>query len=127
MTYRYELYKCPICGTVTQIVHDGVSAMICCGKTMDVLDDREPVGTKESHMPVVEATEKGWKVSVGSKLHGMDADHLIEWAEIRTSDDTVLRKYFKAGETPVVEFPVPFDQVVFARAYCNKHGAWRAK
>jgi len=70
--------------------------MICCGKTMEVLDDREPVGTKESHMPVVEATEKGCKVSVGSKLHGMDADHLIEWAEIRTSDDTVLRKYFKA-------------------------------
>ena len=90
MTYRYQLYKCPICGTVTEIVHDGVSAMICCGKTMEVLDDREPVGTKESHMPVVEATEK-------------------------------------AGETPVVEFPIPFDQVVFARAYCNKHGAWRAK
>ena len=107
MTYRYQLYKCPICGTVTEIVHDGVSAMICCGKTMEVLDDREPVGTKESHMPVVEATEKGCKVSVGSKLHGMDADHLIEWAEIRTSDDTVLRKYFKAGETPVVEFPFP--------------------
>ena len=127
MTYRYQLYKRPICGTVTEIVHDGVSAMICCGKTMEVLDDREPVGTKESHMPVVEATEKGCKVSVGSKLHGMDADHLIEWAEIRTSDDTVLRKYFKAGETPVVEFPIPFDQVVFARAYCNKHGAWRAK
>ena len=81
MTYRYQLYKCPICGTVTEIVHDGVSAMICCGKTMEVLDDREPVGTKESHMPVVEATEKGCKVSVGSKLHGMDADHLIEWAE----------------------------------------------
>ena len=74
MTYRYQLYKCPICGTVTEIVHDGVSAMICCGKTMEVLDDREPVGTKESHMPVVEATEKGCKVSVGSKLHGMDAD-----------------------------------------------------
>ena len=73
MTYRYQLYKCPICGTVTEIVHDGVSAMICCGKTMEVLDDREPVGTKESHMPVVEATEKGCKVSVGSKLHGMDA------------------------------------------------------
>ena len=64
MTYRYQLYKCPICGTVTEIVHDGVSAMICCGKTMEVLDDREPVGTKESHMPVVEATEKGCKVSV---------------------------------------------------------------
>ena len=79
MTYRYQLYKCPICGTVTEIVHDGVSAMICCGKTMEVLDDREPVGTKESHMPVVEATEKGCKVSVGSKLHGMDADHLLEW------------------------------------------------
>ena len=51
----------PICGTVTEIVHDGVSAMICCGKTMEVLDDREPVGTKESHMPVVEATEKAAK------------------------------------------------------------------
>ena len=63
MTYRYQLYKCPICGTVTEIVHDGVSAMICCGKTMEVLDDREPVGTKESHMPVVEATEKGCKVT----------------------------------------------------------------
>ena len=53
MTYRYQLYKCPICGTVTEIVHDGVSAMICCGKTMEVLDDSEPVGTSESHMPVV--------------------------------------------------------------------------
>lgn len=78
MTYRYQLYKCPICGTVTEIVHDGVSAMICCGKTMEVLDDREPVGTKESHMPVVEATEKGCKVSVGPGANGMDADHLIE-------------------------------------------------
>ena len=38
MTYRYQLYKCPICGTVTEIVHDGVSAMICCGKTMEVLN-----------------------------------------------------------------------------------------
>lgn len=107
MTYRYQLYKCPICGTVTEIVHDGVSAMICCGKTMEVLDDREPVGTKESHMPVVEATEKGCKVSVGSKLHGMDADHLIEWAEIRTSDDTVLRKYFKAGRLRSLNSPFP--------------------
>ena len=113
MTYRYQLYRCPICGTVTEIVHDGVSAMICCGKTMEVLDDREAVG--------------GCKVSVGSKLHGMEADHLIEWAEIRTADDTVLRKYFKAGDTPVAEFPVPADKVVFVRAYCNKHGAWRAK
>ena len=32
MTYRYQLYKCPICGTVTEIVHDGVSAMICCAQ-----------------------------------------------------------------------------------------------
>lgn len=127
MTYRYQLYRCPICGTVTEIVHDGVSAMICCGKTMEVLDDREPVGTKESHMPVLEAVDGGCKVSVGSKLHGMEADHLIEWAEIRTADDTVLRKYFKVGDTPVAEFPVPADKVVFVRAYCNKHGAWRAK
>ena len=119
MTYRYQLYKCPICGTVTEIVHDGVSAMICCGKTMELLDDREPV--------VVEAAGNGCKVSVGSKLHGMEADHLIEWAEIRTDDDTVLRKYFKAGDAPVAEFPVPADKVVFARAFCNKHGAWRAK
>ena len=127
MTYRYQLYRCPICGTVTEIVHDGVSAMICCGKTMEVIDDREPVGTKESHMPVLEATDGGCKVSVGSKPHGMEADHLIEWAEVRTADDTVLRKYFTAGDTPVVEFPVPADKVVFVRAYSNKHGAWRAK
>ena len=127
MTYRYQLYRCPICGTVTEIVHDGVSAMICCGKTMEVVDDREPVGTKESHMPVLEEADGGCRVSVGSKLHGMEKDHLIEWAEIRTADDVVLRKYFKAGEEPVATFPVALDKVTFARAYCNKHGAWRAK
>ena len=47
MTYRYQLYKCPICGTVTEIVHDGVSAIISCGKTMEVLSYRETVGNKE--------------------------------------------------------------------------------
>ena len=51
MTYRYQLYKCPICGTVTEIVHDGVSAMICCGKTMEVLDDREPLGPRNRTCP----------------------------------------------------------------------------
>lgn len=51
MTYRYQLYKCPICGTVTEIVHDGVSAMICCGKTMEVLDDREPLGLRNRTCP----------------------------------------------------------------------------
>lgn len=127
MTSRYQLYRCPICGTVTEIVHNGVSAMICCGKMMELVDDREPVGAKESHTPVLEATENGCKVSVGSKLHGMDEDHLIEWAEIRTADNTVLRKYFKSGETPVAEFPISAEQVVFVRAYCNKHGGWRAK
>lgn len=127
MTFRYQLYRCPICGTVTEIVHDGVSAMICCGKIMELIDDREPVGVKETHMPVVEAAEGGCKVSVGSKLHGMESDHLIEWVEVRSADDLVFRKYFKAGESPVAEFPVPASKVVFARAYCNKHGAWRAK
>ena len=51
MTYRYQLYKCPICGTVTEIVHDGVSAMICWAKRWKFLTTANPLGLRNRTCP----------------------------------------------------------------------------
>ena len=35
MPKRLEVYKCPICGNIVEVVHSGAGALICCGKNMD--------------------------------------------------------------------------------------------
>jgi len=79
----------------------------------------------EKHVPVIEKTLTGVKVSVGSVPHPMEEKHFIEWIELLT-DDKVYRKTFKPGEKPQAEFCVS-TQAISARIHCNIHGLWRSK
>jgi len=53
----------------------------------------------EKHVPVIEKTEKGVKVKVGSVPHPMEEAHYIEWIEILV-DGKVYRKFLKPGDAP---------------------------
>ena len=83
-------------------------------------------GAREKHIPVVEKKCSRVRVSVGSVMHPMSAEHLIEWVALETTDGYQM-KYFAADEAPEVTFSLRSgEKVVAVYAYCNLHGLWKA-
>ena len=124
MAQRSQVYKCEICGNLVEVVHGGPGALICCGQTMQLLVENTTDGAKEKHVPVVEKTNEGIKVNVGSVTHPMEEKHYIEWIELVAGGKT-YRQYLKPGSAPEAVFPVS-NWPVFVREYCTLHGLWKA-
>jgi len=78
----------------------------------------------EKHIPVVERTAGGFKVSVGSIPHPMEEKHFIEWVEL-VADGKAYRQFLNPGETPQVFFALEAEKIT-ARAFCNLHGMWKS-
>lgn len=123
MTKRSQIYKCEICGNIVEVLHEGAGELVCCGKPMKLIIENTTDAAREKHVPVIEKTADGYKVSVGSVLHPMIDVHYIEWIEL-DADGQVFRKYLKPGDTPVAIFNVSAENVT-AREYCNIHGLWK--
>ena len=123
MTKRAQVWKCDICGNIIEVLHEGMDALVCCGQPMNLQKEQNADSATEKHVPVIEATENGIKVTVGSTLHPMEEKHYIEWIEV-INGDYIQRKYLKPGDAPVAEFYVPFSEKLVAREYCNVHGHW---
>jgi len=124
MTQLNEVYKCEVCGNITEVLHTGAGELVCCGQTMILLKENSVDAAEEKHIPVITKTENGFKVTVGSVEHPMEDKHYIEWIEI-IADGRVYRKMLKPGEKPEAEFCVD-AQSIEAREYCNLHGLWRS-
>lgn len=124
MTKLKQVYKCAICGNITEVVHESGGTLACCGQPMELLEENTVDAATEKHVPVIEKTDGGYKVKVGEVDHPMLAEHYIEWIELIT-DNQVLRKYLKPGEAPQAVFKTDATQV-YAREYCNLHGLWKS-
>lgn len=118
-----EVYKCPICGNIVEVVHVGGAALVCCGQEMVLQVENSVDAAKEKHVPVIEQTANGIKVKIGSVPHPMEETHYIEWIEI-IIDGRVDRQYLKPGDAPEAEFNRTGENII-ARAYCNLHGLWK--
>jgi len=125
MTHIDELYRCNSCGNIIEIIHDGDDELLCCGGPMVPMTAKFQDVGNEKHVPVIEKTLTGVKVTVGSVPHPMEEKHYIEWIELLT-DDKVYRKTLRPGEKPQAEFCVS-TQAISARTLCNIHGLWRSK
>ncbi|MCK4911395.1 MAG: hypothetical protein KAR83_07120, partial [Thermodesulfovibrionales bacterium] len=79
---------------------------------------------QEKHVPVIEKTGSGYKVTVGSVPHPMEQEHYIQWIEL-IADGVSYWKFLKPGDAPEAEFCIQAESVT-AREYCNKHGLWKA-
>lgn len=123
MTNLHQVYKCPICGNVVEVLHTGGGQLVCCGQPMELLSPKSEDTGFEKHLPVVEITEGKVVVKVGSVPHPMEEAHFIEWIELIT-DDQVYKKFLKPSQeaTAVFEIIDPINQV---RCYCNLHGLWQ--
>ncbi len=124
MAKRNDVYKCKICGLMVEVLVESPSTPVCCGETMQLLKENTTDGAKEKHVPVVEKTQDGWRVTVGSVEHPMTEEHYIQWIELVT-ENGVLRKYLTPADKPVAEFKTDAKEVV-AREFCNLHGLWKA-
>lgn len=122
MTELRQVYRCPICGNIVEVLHPGKGELVCCGQPMQLQQENAADASKEKHAPVITKTENGYKVAVGSEKHPMTSEHHIEWIEL-IADGKVYRQELAIGSEPEAEFCVEAE-VVAARAYCNLHGLW---
>ncbi len=124
MTELKQVYKCNICGNIVEVLHAGIGELVCCGQPMELLKEKTEDAGLEKHVPVIEKTEKGIKIKVGSIPHPMEEKHYIEWIEI-IADGISYRKFLKPGDNPEAEFEIKAGKIE-AREYCSIHGLWRS-
>jgi superoxide reductase len=125
MTERLEVYKCDVCGNMVEVIHAGGGELVCCGQPMKIFKENTVDAAKEKHVPVIEKTADGVKVSVGSVAHPMEDKHYIEWIELVDEKGKAYRQFLNPGETPEAVFCVEGESFT-AREYCNLHGLWKA-
>ncbi len=124
-TGRLEIYKCSVCGIVAEVLDGGAGEMSCCGQPMKRFQENTVDAAKEKHVPVIERTESGYAVTVGSVEHPMEEKHYIQWIEL-VADGTIHRQFLEPGQAPRAVFNVPQASTVYAREFCNIHGLWRS-
>ena len=124
MATRRQIYKCEICGNITEVIHGGDGELVCCGEEMKLFEEKTADQSKEKHVPMIEAIDEGIKVKVGSTPHPMEEKHYIEWIEIIDGDKS-CRHYLSPGQAPETVFE-QHKPGVTAREYCNVHGLWKS-
>ncbi len=123
MAERLQIYKCKACGNIVEVLHGGDGELVCCGKPMELLEEKTADAKTEKHVPVIEKIDGGYKVKVGSVPHPMQAEHFIEWIEL-LADGKAYRQFLKPGDEPEAVFAVKAASVS-AREHCNVHGLWK--
>ncbi len=124
MAAPMEVYKCEKCGNIVEVLHGGAGTLICCGEPMTLLEAATADEGKEKHVPVVEKTDGGYSITVGSVPHPMTEEHHIEWIEV-IADGKVLRADLDPTGAPSATFCTDAKSVV-VREHCNLHGMWKA-
>ncbi len=136
MVEQNRIYKCEICGIVVSIILAEESPIECCGQEMKLLEEKtddegaetgvsETQGVKEKHVPVIEKTDAGVRVKVGSVPHPMEEEHYIGLIQLIKDGSIVIGRRLKPGEKPEAEFCCLAEtEGLKARILCNVHGLW---
>lgn len=121
-----KFFKCAHCGQIIAVVKGTGVPVICCGEKMQEIIAGSIDAATEKHVPVYTVSGNTVTVKVGSVMHPMTAEHLIEWVVLVT-DKGNQRKAFKAGDLPETQFALlDGEKVEAVYAYCNLHGLWKA-
>ncbi len=134
MTQVNQIYKCDVCGNIVEILHTGAGELVCCNNPMKLQEENavdaaieKPSDTKvmeDKHIPIIEKTDRGILVKIGSAPHPMEEAHFIEWIELLVGGKS-CKRFLNPGDEPQAEFCVQEDGVQ-ARAYCSLHGLWKS-
>jgi len=125
MATQLQVFKCEKCGQIIEVLHEGKGTLVCCDEPMKLMVENTVDAAKEKHVPVVEKTEHGIKVKVGSVEHPMMDTHWIEWIEV-IADGKAYRQFLNPGDVPEAVFCVQAEKFS-VREYCNLHGLWKGE
>jgi superoxide reductase len=126
MAELHSVYKCALCGNIVEVIHSGQgNNLVCCGQPMILQKENTVDASLEKHVPVVEKSNTGISVKVGSILHPMEEKHYIEFIEVISLDGKSYKKFLNPGEAPVAEFCIQLTDISIVREYCNLHGLWK--
>lgn len=122
MTELRQVYRCNICGNITEVRQTGAGELVCCGQPMELLVPNTVDASQEKHVPVITAVDGGVKVVIGQEPHPMEAAHYIKWIEYIVGSTSYFQE-LQPGQAPEVIFIGPSIGGQ-ARCYCNIHGQW---
>jgi len=117
------IYRCNACGNIVFVVNATAANVSCCGEGMELLVENSTDAAVEKHVPVIEKSANGYKVTVGAVPHPMADDHYIQWIEL-IADGESYWKFLNPGDAPEAEFCIDAEDVS-AREYCNLHRLWK--
>ncbi len=131
MKKRMQIYKCEQCGLVLELLVTAKGNPFCCGKPMKLLEAKTEGKSPEKHIPLIEKTDNGYKVTVGKDEHPMDVAHFIRWIELIINNGDSHTVFTNSGDKAQANFCVelenlPNDCEIEARAYCSIHGLWKS-
>jgi superoxide reductase len=127
MADKLEMYKCADCGAIFEVIVPcdcEACDITCCGGGMELLEANTVDAATEKHVPVIEKTATGYKVTVGSVAHPMLEEHYIQFIEL-IADGRSYKAFLNPGDAPEAEFCLKASAVT-AREHCNLHGLWEA-
>jgi superoxide reductase len=128
MAEENGIYRCELCGNVASVIEAYSPNLVCCGQEMSLLTEKSGDEGLEKHVPIIEKSEGGVLVKVGSIPHPMTEEHYIHLIQLVSEDGVVIGKRLKPGDSPQAEFCclVKTDGLK-ARALCNLHGLWKSE
>ncbi len=122
-----EFYICKHCGNIITFAENKGVPVVCCGEKMHKLVPGSVDAAVEKHVPLYEVQGDTVTVTVGSTLHPMSTEHLIDWVALETEQGIQI-KHLAADSEPKVAFALIGDDTVKkVYAYCNLHGLWVAE
>ena len=124
MAEQLEIYKCPSCGIVVEVLEGSACQLACCDQEMKLFEANTVDAAKEKHVPVIEKISGGYKVKIGSVPHPMEEKHYIQWIELLVNGKA-YRQFLRPGQVAEAIFQIDAERVS-AREFCNLHGLWKA-
>lgn len=118
-----KFYRCEHCGNIVVKIEDSKVPIVCCGEKMNELVPNTKEAAVEKHIPVIKEENGRRMIEVGSTLHPMTEEHLIEWIYIEYEYGGLLH-YFTEKDEPIFEIKTD-DNIVAVYEYCNLHGLWK--
>jgi superoxide reductase len=123
-TKRFQIYKCPVCDTVVEVLHQWSLELVCCGPAMVPVRAKTKQEGWEDHTPAIEEVEGGYRISVGESPHPMTKAHRIEWIEV-VAEGRSHRQFLSPGQAAEAVFAAKSPDAVI-RLYCTAHGMWQS-
>ena len=123
-----EIFKCEVCGKVIEILNPAAQETICCGQSMNLMEEKIADWKGEKHVPKITIEGNKVTVDVGISMgtpHPMTAEHYIMWIELICNDNCYKRQMLAPGMEPKATFVVADPSGLIAREYCNLHGLWK--